>query len=653
MVAESEQPGYSAIMRGISDTAKDNVHTAYDLLHCMEQRNSRAPFLGTRDDNEYKWQSVRQVCELADAIGSGLDHLYEKLGLGAGQHALGIFAKSRAEWLIAEFAGFRGRRYTVGLYDTLDLVGISDALDELECMTVPGSSDDLECMTAVPESSDDLQKTPHRSRTHMHVIVCSADKVPLLLAARVRAIISMDAVSADARRAAAALGTELLDLAGVAALGRAQPTPAQPPHPDDVCAVSFTAGTTGRMRAVAATHACVVAAARAQAATLALAHATYLAYLPLAHAMERSVVYAGMLGAMRIGFYSGDVWRVADDAQTLRPTALQGVPHLFYAAYRQMAAATLHARGLTGAVARAAIRQKKQRLHLGERHAFWDRIVCSRIAQHFGGRLSLVLAAGAVDITVLSLLRVSLSCAVVEMYGLTETCGAVVVTGSTVMGAIANSTASKDAISTGVPLPGVDLRLRSVPELGLAADAEPARGELMVRTRGGDWLRTGDFAQMTNLGVEIIDRVASASRAPGRPVAPGRLQCVYACHPLVRDIFIIRDAAALVAVVVPEPAAFLPLARRIVRCDAPVDTLAANAHVRRAMLLALRHHARRAGLRAAETIADVVCDPVPFDIEGNRLLTPMYSLRRHAAMEHYARHLTIMRPLPASPFPSK
>ncbi|KAJ2134007.1 hypothetical protein IW136_004799, partial [Coemansia sp. RSA 678] len=60
MVAESEQTGYSAIMRGISDTAKDGVHTAYDLLHCMEQRNPRAPLLGTRDGSEYKWESVRQ-----------------------------------------------------------------------------------------------------------------------------------------------------------------------------------------------------------------------------------------------------------------------------------------------------------------------------------------------------------------------------------------------------------------------------------------------------------------------------------------------------------------------------------------------------------------------------------------------------------------
>ncbi|KAJ2823356.1 hypothetical protein IWW50_003813, partial [Coemansia erecta] len=175
----------------------------------------------------------------------------------------------------------------------------------------------------------------------------------------------------------------------------------------------------------------------------------------------------------------------------------------------------------------------------------------------------------------------------------------------------------------------------------------PASGELMVRVHGvcgAAWLRTGDIARITGAGVEIVDRVASAARAPGRPVAPGRLQSVYACHPLVRDIFVVRDAAALVAVVVPEPAAFLPLARRIVRYDAPVDALAAHAHVRRAMLLALRHHAHRAGLRAAETVADVVCDPVPFDIDGNRLLTPTFSLRRHAATAHYARHLASMRP---------
>ncbi|KAJ2021301.1 medium-chain fatty acid-CoA ligase faa2, partial [Coemansia sp. S85] len=660
VVPNSARPGYSAILRHPefpSGKVPDDypmVTTLYDLFQRALIVFPTAPFLGARQYStlrhelgEYRWRTTREIAELIDWFGSGLDQLYDKhVGRAPGfsplhQTPLGIYSKNRIEWVVAEFAGFRARRFSVALYDTL-------------------SSDCVEHIV---------------NHAQIPVVVCSVDKVATLLALKctmpsLRVIISMDSLQGKARgsvhstmsstairalyKHAEGLGVVLLDMAAVVEMGRANISVPKPPNASDICTICYTSGTTGPQKGVVSTHGNYVSAAKSLYHSMPLYHSTYLSFFTLASCFERSILYTGMLGGMRVGFFSGDVTQVAEDAQALKPTVMAGVPHLFNFIYHRITAATIYAPGLSGAMARTAIKQKLQKLESGKggvKHNFWDKLVCNKIAQYFGGRLKLLISGGdPIDARVLGFLRVAVSCPVLESYGLGECCSA----------ATACLLSDKTSGHVGVPLPGVDICLRDIPEMDyITTTGLHPRGELLVRgpsvflgyyrdeakthvALDGDWLATGDIATINDDGnIEIIDRKENVVRIRepfDQSVALEYLETVYSRHPLVHDIFIYSDPdhADLVAVVVPDPEAFLPLARKITDLkSATIEELVNNAQVINAMLVVLFQHGKKARLRTCEMIADIYCDPVPFDIEGNGLLTPTYKLKRRVAIQHY------------------
>ncbi|KAJ1886258.1 medium-chain fatty acid-CoA ligase faa2, partial [Kickxella alabastrina] len=524
VIPNSARPGYSAILRhpeypdGRIPDEYSNVHTLYDLFQRSISLFPSTPFLGARHYNQakhnfgdYKWKNTTEIAESVDLFGQGLDVVFEKYvgrGMGSGgvQTPLGIYSKNRAEWMIAEFSGFRSRRYSVALYDTL-------------------SSDCVEHIV---------------NHAQLTVIVCSIDKISTLLAVRhmmpsLKVIVSMDALTGKAKNPAAAgfsmssirtmhkhaetQDIVLLDMCSVMDLGHANPSAPKPPTAGDVCTIAYTSGTTEAQKGVVSTHGSYVFAAKSLYQAMPLYHATYLSFFTLANCFERSIVYTGMLGGMRIGFFSSDMVHIAEDAQSLRPTVMAGVPYLFNDIYHRVTAATIYAPGINGAMARTAIKQKLQRLESGKgglKHSFWDKLVCNKMAQFFGGRLKLLISGGdPIDARVMSFLRVAISCPLLETYGATECCAA----------ATAGLLSDRTSGHVGVPLPGVDICLRDVPEIGFLTSSHPhPRGELLVRganvfagyykdearshvSLDGEWLATGDLAQINEDGnIEIIDR---------------------------------------------------------------------------------------------------------------------------------------------------
>ncbi|KAJ1814267.1 medium-chain fatty acid-CoA ligase faa2 [Coemansia sp. RSA 2598] len=667
VVPGSARPGYSAILRhpdypdGRIADEYGNVHTLYDVLQRAISLYPSAPFLGARPYNaskqvfgDFHWKTTSEMGEIVELLGQGLDAVFEKhVGRGTGdgsvQMPLGIYSRNRPEWVVTEFSGFRSRRYSVALHDTL-------------------SSDCIEHII---------------NHAQIAVVVCSIEKISTLLAVRsampsLRVVISMDPLNGRAYSSAVAAGYSmsnvrtllkhaeaqgvvLLDINTVMDLGRSNPTAPRPPAAGDVCTVAYTSGTTGQAKGVVSTHGSYVFSAKSQARAMPLAHATYLSFFTLGSSFERSIVYTGMLGGMRIGFFSGDMARISEDAQALRPTVMAGVPHLFNDIYHRVTAATIYAPGITGAMARTAVKQKLARLETGKggvKNAFWDKLVCNRMAQFFGGRLKLLISGSdPIDARVMGFLRVAISCPLLETYGATECCSA----------ATAGLLNDRTSGHVGVPLPGVDICLRDVPEIGFLTSAHPhPRGELLIRgphvfagyykdeahshvALDGEWLATGDLAQINDDGnIEIIDRRENVVRIPepyDQCVALEHLETIYSRHQLVHDIFITSrpDHPDLVAVVVPVLDAFIPLAQKIADTKStPIEHLANDPRVISAMQVVLYQHGKKARLRTCEMIADVYCDLTPFDIEGNGLLTSTYKLKRRVAAEYYRKQIDAM-----------
>ncbi|KAI9471484.1 medium-chain fatty acid-CoA ligase faa2 [Coemansia sp. RSA 989] len=658
LVPNSEEPGYSAILRhkttvdGKLEDEHSKVTTLYELFNHAATQLANKPFVGarkfhiaTRKFGDYEWVSASEAKQLVEDFGSGLDLVYQKYapnrsseGKFKHQQALGIYSINRPEWVLAEFAGFRSNKYSVALYDTLGAEAVEFIVQHAE----------------------------------ISVIVCSIDKVPKLLRLRQRlphlkAIISMDSFADHGRNPAAlpftvnsiqvlqewakARDVALFDMPQVMEMGRATEVPVRLPRPEDLCTICYTSGTTGNPKGAMATHASYVFSAKAGNQAVPIKDPVYLSFLPLAHCFERNVLYVGLLAGGCVGFYSGDVLGIAEDAQALRPTTMIGVPRLFNRIYDRIAASTIYAPGISGAIARTAIRQKLERLEAGGgfKHALWDRVVCNKIRQFFGGNLQLLISGSApIDGRVLNFLRVALAVTFIEGYGSTE-CNAA---------ATVSIMEENQAGHVGVPYPGIDVRLRDVPEMNyLTTDKPYARGEILIRggsvfigyhkdeeksktAYDGDWLVTGDIGLFRPDGnLQIIDRRKNILKlAQGEYVAVEFLETIYGRHRLVQQIFVHGDSlqSSLVAIVVPDPETFIPWARSIIGNDqASLEELCGMEIVESALLVELRKLGRESKLQGFEIPRQIFCEPTPFDIETNELLTSTFKLKRNVAREYY------------------
>lgn len=60
---------------------------------------------------------------------------------------------------------------------------------------------------------------------------------------------------------------------------------------------------------------------------------TYLSYLPLAHVFDRLGCYSAISVGAGIGFFGGEILKIIDDLQVLKPTLFVSVPRLLNKVY--------------------------------------------------------------------------------------------------------------------------------------------------------------------------------------------------------------------------------------------------------------------------------------------------------------------------------
>ena len=137
---------------------------------------------------------------------------------------------------------------------------------------------------------------------------------------------------------------KLKELEGI---GSVDPVADTPPTPADLFTICYTSGATGTPKGVMLAHSTLIANIAAQMAiggnnplhpitpseaNRYFARITkedvHLSYLPMAHIMERLVVTAMTAKGAAIGFYSGEISKLMDDAKTLKPTCFTCVPRV-------------------------------------------------------------------------------------------------------------------------------------------------------------------------------------------------------------------------------------------------------------------------------------------------------------------------------------
>ncbi|KAJ1720997.1 medium-chain fatty acid-CoA ligase faa2 [Coemansia erecta] len=654
MVPSTDVPGFSNVYR--HSRYKDGTHggnysdvtTIYELFMAMERIQPNTDFLGTRrfypESNRYgayEWLSTTDAARVVDDFGSGLDKIYStyasQVSSQSSQQPLGIYSNNRAEWILAELSAVRTRRYSVGLADSLGVDVFESDIDASELQVIVCSID------MIPRMLERIHNTPHIK------VIISMDRLDCSKPTTVTQAFSIVTTN-ELKSRADGLGIVVMDMDQVIEIGRVSPTKPKPPTPSDYCTLCFTSGAAGQRKPILATHASLTHAARAAHLSMQRRNATFLANVPLSHIAGRSSIYALMHDLVRVGFPADGAVDNIDDMQVLRPTVVFAFPGQLDRIYKEVSAATVGAGSLAGFLARIGYRSKLRSFRSKGRltHALWDRITFRKVAQKLGGRVELVITGhAALSGKVQDFLRMSLSCRVIQSYMQTE------ITGCALMQTL-DSTATG---IVGVPQPGFDICLRSIPDLGHnVTDAPCPRGELMIRRDdisvshldsayiseygSSGWLATGDIARLNVDGTFThLGRISSAiGTLQGQHKTPEYLESVYSEHELVQSVFLHGDECEreLVAVVVPNPNKFVPWARQLIaKPHAKLEDLCAIKEVAAAVTELLKAHASRLQVPQTDRISAVHLEPLSFNQVSSEFYTTTSAVRRDVVASYY------------------
>lgn len=413
--------------------------------------------------------------------------------------------------------------------------------------------------------------------------------------------------------------------------------------PDDLAALVYTSGTTGRPKGAMLSHDGFVAVCEAtRDHTPLLADDLQYLFLPLAHVYGLVVALVALhVGAPTV--LDGDIDRIAEGLQATRPTFLPAVPRVFEKVLEK-AAARARARGpraarvfaWSEAVARQWSEAKRSgripwRLALQRRIA--DRLVYRRVRAALGGRVRALASGGAPLAVEIGAFFHAAGIPVLEGYGLTE-CTAIATAGRL------------DAWRLGtVGRPGAGLELR------IAED-----GEILLRGRGlfrgywqrpdataealvDGWLHTGDIGEVDGDGyLRITDRKKHLIvTSGGKNIAPSRVEnLLKAQSALITEVLVHGDrrryCTALVAL---DPEAIAGWARAEGH-DLPLAELLGHPATKARVMADVA--AVNAKLAPYETIKDVVVLPYVPSVEGGEL-TPSLKLKRKELERRHASEL--------------
>lgn len=361
-----------------------------------------------------------------------------------------------------------------------------------------------------------------------------------------------------------AKGYNVLSLQEVKKAGQDTPLPyPDTMSKDNISTISYTSGTTGNPKGVMLSHGNITSTLGGlKGEEFNMLHEdTHLSYLPMAHIFERLVIYCSLLAGATIGMFGGDVTKLKDDMQELKPTIFASVPKLYNRFYDLIKGQFDKLGGYQKVIINRGLKKKLSNFehHTQLTHSLYDRLVFNKTKNVFGGKVRVMVTASAPIATdVLNFLRVVTSCPIMEGYGQTES------TGGSYLTRISDSSGGH----VGGPMPGVEFKVLAVPDMNYNIQDQDAqgnqtpRGELLIRGSGifqgyykeeektkeakdqDGWLATGDIVRLNpNGSISIIDRKKNIFKlAQGEYVAAEKLEIGYRLMAEVEEAFIYGDS---------------------------------------------------------------------------------------------------------------
>ena len=612
------------------------IITLQDAFLQTVKNHKNKSFLGTRNEHGlYVFKTYQEIYDWALYIGSGLINLdmvpviseFKDYNL----KFVGIFSKNREEYTITDLACILFGFTSIPFYDTLGTESLEFILNQTNLITIFCSKETIESL----KNLENLGKLKY--------IVCFDN---CELNSETKEFEKLEKKN-----------IKIYNFKDIVDKGRGQTQKPVKITPNTLYTFSYTSGTTGLPKGVMLSHKNFISVITGLKQVVQIKpEDIHISYLPMAHVFEKMIDGLCMYEGATIGFYSGDVLKLKDDLQALRPTIFASVPRLYNKFYEVMKLNLDKLVGFKASLSKKAINSKilsfKKKGTLT--HAIYDRIVFNKMRQAFGGRVR-IMATGSAPISseVIDFLKIANSCPFIEGYGQTEATGASLLT----------NIADNESGHTGGPLINTEFKLVNVPEMNYFVNniGERIMGEILIRGPGvfegyykdeektkevldeDGWLHTGDIGMMMpNGGVKIIDRIKNIFKlSQGEFIAAEKIEMIFMKSKLISEIFIYGDSleSFIVAIVVPERSYILKLMDGL-KIEGEFEDLCKNPIVVEAVLKEMDMFGKSNGLKGFELVKKVHLETESF--AKKELYTSTFKLKRFMARQKYMKEIKEM-----------
>ncbi|SDI34098.1 AMP-dependent synthetase/ligase [Paraburkholderia phenazinium] len=412
---------------------------------------------------------------------------------------------------------------------------------------------------------------------------------------------------------------------------------------DDLAALVYTSGTTGKPKGVMLTHENVVSNIKAALQRIAPRESdVFLSFLPLSHTFERTAGYYLPIATGSCVAFARTVKQLSEDLRTVKPTILISVPRIYERVFA----------GIEASVAKSAVKswlfdaaqavgwRRFVRMHGfadgGAMRAIVDAcawpwlnaLVARPVQNQFGGRLRLTVSGGAPLSQQIARCFLGLGVPVVQGYGMTETSPVVAV----------NALQDNDPATVGRPLTGVEVRIGENKELQVRGPNVMRgywkRDDDTARSFVDGWLRTGDQATIEAGRIRILGRLKEIIvTSTGEKIAPVDLELAILADSSFEQAYAFGDNRQFISCVVVLTNAYWSQLTAKLELD-PMDPASLNSRAARETVCMRIRKLTRDFPYYAQPRA-VILSLEPWSIE-NTLLTPTLKLKRNNLAAHFA-----------------
>lgn len=375
---------------------------------------------------------------------------------------------------------------------------------------------------------------------------------------------------------------------------------------------------------------------------------TLISYLPYTHSFEQMLFGFSIMQQCKIGFFSGDPTRIAEDCSVLKPHFFPSVPRLYNKIYSKIKGTFESATGCKRWLVNRGLASKTaaQLANGSYTSGCWDGLVFKKTKAILGGNVRFMVTGSApIDKTVIDFLKICFCCPIMEGYGLTESAA-----GSAVMDV-------DDTITghVGGPNEAVKFRLKDLPEMNyLSTDKPYPRGEIEMmgpsifsgyykrpdKTAEAfdeeGWFMTGDVVQVyPNGSIKIIDRSKNIFKlSQGEYIAPEKIEGIFTLSQSIAQCFLYGDSFknACVCVVMPEEDWVKKWAQTNNVTFNFAELCANNADLKKEIAADMNKLATEKKLSSLERPKQFILWPEMCSVENN-LLTSTFKMKRNIAKD--------------------